>query len=300
MQQINEAVAKAYRSLDPSVAERLVSLSLVGSRLYGINREDSDWDFIGVYVPDYKELFSINNIIGYDTDSVFRSDNNKSTYSIQKDNIDITVHSIEKFIKLAQNSPNIIEAVFCPPEYLRTTNIGTYMLSEIRRMVASRTLIANCIAASLHQADSKTNNNLNNIRHGASRQAFDEIFCMALALHSNFSGMYNTYCDFKKTVSAIKYFEMAVHLIKYFLYDVCEISTMLKRLYGDIVCPAAFIQYTGILLNYLEKEENTLIRHLRTMRQDPYQKNDMRMILIRCLKMAYGETIFIDLNEMQR
>jgi len=84
----------------------------VGSHLYGLNTEDSDEDFLGVFIRPTREILSFFN--------------NKETY-VTKDP-DTTYHELKKFMWLAaKGNPTVLELLFCP-EYEVLTNEGASLV----------------------------------------------------------------------------------------------------------------------------------------------------------------------------
>ncbi len=78
----------------------MAMLTLVGSHAYGLATETSDYDFIGVYVPDV-----YNAIVGTPAETL-----------TAHGDIDYTVHSVLKFIGLAaKGNPTALEALWLPP-----------------------------------------------------------------------------------------------------------------------------------------------------------------------------------------
>ncbi len=86
-----------------------IMLTLAGSRLYGTNREDSDYDVRGVM------LDPIESLIGLD-----RFEQQTHRYFVYKDikSDDAVIYGLKKFFALCLNAnPNIIELLFCNPLY---------------------------------------------------------------------------------------------------------------------------------------------------------------------------------------
>lgn len=92
----------------------------IGSNLYGTMTTISDDDFGGIFIPDKAYLLGIRTC-----EQVELSDKVNQKIRNQKGDIDYTIYSLPKFIKLAMNNnPNIIEflyaskhCILCGTEY---------------------------------------------------------------------------------------------------------------------------------------------------------------------------------------
>ena len=86
-----------------NVEEFIIFEAIVGSRLYGVNTDDSDYDYRGVCIPPMEVL--LNPFQGFEQkDSGFKEE-------------DRTIFALGKFMKLcADNNPNIIELLFVPQQ----------------------------------------------------------------------------------------------------------------------------------------------------------------------------------------
>jgi len=96
------------------MSERKVILRVRGgSHLYGLNRPESDEDFITVFIPTAQDLLSLTptEIIDHSTkDSSVRRRNTA-------DDVDDVHYSLSKYLFLAlQNNPNILSVLFATPD----------------------------------------------------------------------------------------------------------------------------------------------------------------------------------------
>lgn len=88
------------------VENRTIFLTVVGSRAYGTNREDSDYDQAGVMIPG-KEYF-----YGFDRFDQFNG----------FPGVDKTIYDIRKILKLiADNNPNCLDLLFVPDRCIMKT-----------------------------------------------------------------------------------------------------------------------------------------------------------------------------------
>jgi len=80
------------------VLDNLIILHVSGSRLYGTNSKDSDWDYRGITIAPKEFWVGLN---GFDQ------------WEYKTDEIDITIWDIRKWMRLAiKGNPNIIETLF--------------------------------------------------------------------------------------------------------------------------------------------------------------------------------------------
>lgn len=84
-----------------------------GSHLYGLNRPESDEDFITVFIPTARDLLSMNP-----TEIVDHSSKNSSVRRRNTaDDVDDVHYSLTKYLFLAlQNNPNIVSVLFATPD----------------------------------------------------------------------------------------------------------------------------------------------------------------------------------------
>lgn len=79
--------------------ENVEYMTVHGSRSYGLNNEDSDWDYRGFYMPHIKLL------LGYGSD--------QSSRSYKHDNVDTVAWDIRHFFNLASSAnPNVLETLY--------------------------------------------------------------------------------------------------------------------------------------------------------------------------------------------
>ena len=76
---------------------KLILLIKFGSHLYGTNTENSDTDYKGIYVPSYK-----NMIMGTAQDTIHRNTCKGHGQKNTKDDVDLEITSIKKFVALAK------------------------------------------------------------------------------------------------------------------------------------------------------------------------------------------------------
>ena len=125
--------------------DRIIMLTIAGSRLYGTDVPSSDWDMRGVCVPPRECIYGIHDFEQY--------------HSSESDDVDLCVYSLRKFVSLAaQCNPNIVEILWSPTEYhvfhhplwdelyairdvflskIAFKSFSGYAMSQLRKMQAS-------------------------------------------------------------------------------------------------------------------------------------------------------------------
>lgn len=105
---------------EQEMAERnLILKVMVGSNLYGTETENSDKDFVGVFIPDKEYVLGLKTCEQVD----FRSNPSDSGHRNDKNDTDCTFYSLPKFIKLcAENNPNIVEILFADKKHILFSN----------------------------------------------------------------------------------------------------------------------------------------------------------------------------------
>ena len=139
-------IDKIIKQLKPLINGKLIYLSQYGSHLYGLNTENSDLDFRGVYVPTLEDI-----ILKKDKDEINTEielwevrDSNKEnpTYHIEepttlinswylrKVKVDVKIFSLQKFIQLCSKAAtNALDLLFS----LNNNNIPQYTYSVTTR-----------------------------------------------------------------------------------------------------------------------------------------------------------------------
>jgi uncharacterized protein len=83
----------------------------VGSQLYGTATENSDYDSVGIFIPDLEYVLGFKRIETVDLNIKDKDKSGKNT----KFASDCTYYTLKKFCRLAlDNNPNILEILFIP------------------------------------------------------------------------------------------------------------------------------------------------------------------------------------------
>ena len=123
--------------------ENLILKVRTGSFLYGTETENSDVDYVGVCIPPKDVVFGLYKFDQY----IGNTNSDGSGVANTKEDVDITIYSLTKFIELVSaNNPNILEIIFAPKEnivFIDEYGFGSALLSEgFKDMVVSQ-LVAN-------------------------------------------------------------------------------------------------------------------------------------------------------------
>ena len=119
-------IDEIIKQLKPLINGKLVYLSQYGSHLYGLNTENSDLDFRGVYIPTLDDIIlkkdkdEINTELEIDIPQpspVRKMDNGLevtlSVYVTKKIKVDIKIFSLQKFIQLCSKADtNALDLLF--------------------------------------------------------------------------------------------------------------------------------------------------------------------------------------------
>jgi len=99
------------------VEENTIFITNIGSRLYGIHKEDSDYDKAGVMMPTLRNLI-MQNLDSFDQ------------YKYPEE--DFTIYDIRKVFKLLlDNSPNMFDLIYAPEKaYIKITPFWEEVLSN--------------------------------------------------------------------------------------------------------------------------------------------------------------------------
>lgn len=135
-------IDKIIKQLKPLINGKLIYLSQYGSHLYGLNTENSDLDFRGVYIPTlndiilHKDKDEINEELWITRHLADREIKNDGEYvwtevdRVESKKVDVKIFSLQKFIQLCSKADtNALDLLFS----LNNNNIPQYTYSETTR-----------------------------------------------------------------------------------------------------------------------------------------------------------------------
>lgn len=97
---------------EQKMAEKnLIMKVMVGSHLYGTETENSDKDYVGIFIPDKDYVLGVKKVEQVEIRTNPTDSGRRNTSA----DTDTVLYSLPKFIHLAsQNNPNIVELFFAP------------------------------------------------------------------------------------------------------------------------------------------------------------------------------------------
>ena len=107
-----------------------------GSHLYGTNTENSDKDYLGIYLNTKEELLGLQNSEELTENIESKLDNGRNT----KDAVDCKYYELRKFCRLAMNgNPTVLEILFVNKEnILEITKEGEELLKLKKEFISNR------------------------------------------------------------------------------------------------------------------------------------------------------------------
>ena len=111
--------------------------AVAGSHLFGLNSETSDKDFKGIYIPSTEEI-----LLGNDSGTITQTTGNSISRNT-KDDVDIQLFSIKKFMKMLSNGDTTaLELIFTPQEMIIQESEEWKELREESKKLISKQLNA--------------------------------------------------------------------------------------------------------------------------------------------------------------
>ena len=109
-------IDEIIKQLKPLINGKLIYLSQYGSHLYGLNTENSDLDFRGVYIPTFEDIIlkkdkdEINTELVFEETKFISARNITDSYGFvhclkesketKEIKVDVKIFSLQKFIQL--------------------------------------------------------------------------------------------------------------------------------------------------------------------------------------------------------
>ena len=114
----------------------LIFKAMVGSKLYGTDTKKSDRDYVGIFIPDKEYILGLKRCEQVE----FRTNPSSSGHRNSKDDIDMTLYSLPKFIKLAsENNPNIVELFFIDDKHImECTSYGKRLIESFPFFISKK------------------------------------------------------------------------------------------------------------------------------------------------------------------
>jgi predicted nucleotidyltransferase len=121
------------------VEKNTILLCLTGSRLYGLDTPESDYDYRGICIPPIKYFIGTSNFEQMDS-FVDNSKGHKNDYRFPfLTKTDTTIYGISKYIQLAlDNNPNILEILWASSDYYIYKNELADRLINLKELFLSQ------------------------------------------------------------------------------------------------------------------------------------------------------------------
>jgi uncharacterized protein len=114
---------------------KLIFKCKIGSHLYGLQRPESDEDFMGVFIPRSEYLLGLKHVEEVDNSTK----NSAAGYRNSADDVDDKNYALPKYLHLAlQNNPNIVEVLFATPDSILSTSKTWQELVDNREKIISQ------------------------------------------------------------------------------------------------------------------------------------------------------------------
>lgn len=121
-----------------NILEQTIAFALKGSRAYGLETENSDYDYTGIFIPPREYFFGF-------TKHIEQCESIEPYKKFYKEKVDISkknegcVYELRKFLKLASNcNPNVIEILWVEPEDFFIRKPEFEKIHEIRDLFLSK------------------------------------------------------------------------------------------------------------------------------------------------------------------
>jgi len=116
----------------------LISKSVLGSTLYGLNTPESDIDYGGVFFPTVKDILTNPTLKEMDLSSKVSKKGTRNT----KDDEDFKIYTLQQFVHLiANNNPNIVEQLFIPEDKkIITSRVMEELRENTDKIISQRCL----------------------------------------------------------------------------------------------------------------------------------------------------------------
>jgi predicted nucleotidyltransferase len=117
-------------------------MTVMGSRAYGTNTENSDWDFYGFVVPPIEIVFPHlkSSIDGFGRQKQrFEQIQHQHIPTEQFGEVDITIYNIVKYFQLLMEcNPNIIDSIFTSDRCLISSDEVSLLVRKNRKLFLSQ------------------------------------------------------------------------------------------------------------------------------------------------------------------
>jgi hypothetical protein len=122
--------------------DNLCYLTVMGSRAYGVENKDSDWDYYGFCMIPRKNIFPHEYGLLLNLDNIPKFDQWQQSHFVDEDSgkdMEFTVYGIVRYAQLlAEGNPNIVESLFTPRESIIYSTVVGEKFRENRHLFLSK------------------------------------------------------------------------------------------------------------------------------------------------------------------
>lgn len=252
-------------------------VTLMGSRAYGTERKDSDYDVYGFTIPPKEYIFphefgyvvGLDKLPEFDQKSFPPKDNTKKLY-YEKTDVEYTIYGIVRyFFFLMGNNPNVIDSLFTRENcVLKCTKVGA-MVRDNKKIFLHKLCwykFKNYAIGQLKGAKSQT-------RKGKRKDVVEK--------HGY---------DLKFALHVFRLLDEIEQLLRFQDIDLMRNKEELKRIRDGM--------YT---LDEVEKMANERVEHLEKLYHetdlpDEPRKKEIKQLLFRCLEEHFGSMSVVEKN----
>lgn len=119
-----------------NMERKLIFRCRVGSHLYGLQRPESDVDYMSVFLPTSKDLLGLTPVHEVDNSTKSSKEDRRNT----ADDIDDKMYAFPKFMHLLlQNNPNIVEVLFATDDVIETVEPEfRFLMDNYQKIISQR------------------------------------------------------------------------------------------------------------------------------------------------------------------
>lgn len=260
------------QNCDHFVVDQLQYEVIMGSMAYGVSSDNSDIDIYGFTIPPKDMIIRANYIPLYDDNPKYFEQFQKHHIKKEPIEYDFTIYNIAKFFRLCQNcNPNMIDALFVPERCI------TFM-TPIGRLIRDNRHLFLC----------------KKVYHTFAGYAYQQLHKMNIKKANPESKRYESVLhydyDVKFAYHIVRLMDEVEQILNEHNLDLERNREKLKSIRRGEWKKEEIIEYFKDNESRLKKiyDESTLPYNIR--------KEEIKELLIKCLKMHFGDDLFKDIK----